>query len=47
MKIISKIYCWLFKHDFIQEARLDNGRSAYGRYKCIRCGKEYAWQYDY
>ena len=47
MKILSKIHCWLFGHDFIQESRIDNGSSQYGNYMCIRCGKEHHWQYDY
>ena len=45
--MIAKIYCWLFGHDMIEEGKFDNGRSGYGAYICLRCGKIHNWQYDY
>ncbi len=47
MKIITKIYCWLKGHDWIVEGIIDNGRSKFGGYRCIRCNREHQWQYDY
>lgn len=47
LKVLAKIYCFLFKHDFVEEGKFDNGRSKYGIYKCTRCGYNHDWQYDY
>lgn len=46
MGIISKIYCWLFRHNFIEEGKHFNGRSYYGCYRCVRCECRVNWQYD-
>lgn len=47
MKIISRIWCFLRGHDFVEEGSFDNGTSKYGAYRCVRCGKIHDWQYDY
>ena len=46
-KGLAKMYCWLFKHDMVSLFSIDNGRSKYGTFKCLRCDKEEHWQYDY
>ena len=46
MKLLAKIYCFLFGHDMISEGEFDNGISKYGEYGCLRCGKRHYWQYD-
>ena len=47
MNILTKIYCWFFRHDMIEEGKCDNGRSMFGGYRCLRCGYIHNWQYDY
>ena len=46
MKLLTKIYCWLFRHDMAAEGKFDNGQSQFGAYKCLRCGYNHLWQYD-
>ena len=53
MKIISKIWCFLKGHDWLEIYKLDNSdifdgqwRSSWGMHKCMRCKKEETWQYD-
>jgi len=51
MKLISKIYCWLFGHDMVPEGfnlpiPHDVARSYVGAYRCMRCGKVHQYQYD-
>jgi hypothetical protein len=46
MRMIKKLYCFLFKHDFVVTGKFDNERSQWGRYDCVRCGKYIDWQYD-
>jgi hypothetical protein len=46
-KLFSLIWCWLVGHDFVAEGNIDNGQSQFGAYRCIRCGKNHCWQYDY
>lgn len=45
-KGIARIYCWLFKHDMVEEGKYDNGQSLFGAYECLRCGLKHQWQYD-
>jgi len=45
--MLNKIFCWLFGHDFITEGKMDNGRSQWGAHRCMRCGFNHLWQYDY
>lgn len=45
--MIAKIYCWLFKHDFVVNGDHENHHSKFGSYTCIRCGFIHNWQYDY
>jgi len=47
MKIITKIYCFLFRHDFVLLGKWDNGSSAFRDYECVRCGKLVQCQFDY
>ena len=44
---MKKLWCFLVGHDMIAEGEFDNGRSKYGAYECLRCGKIHDWQYDY
>lgn len=50
-KWLIKVYCFLRGHDFISLYRIDNmdrgGRSYWGTHKCMRCGKEEHWQWDF
>ena len=45
--LMAKFYCFLFRHDFVIEGEFDNGHSKWGAYKCVRCGYNHTWQYDY
>ena len=47
MKILKMIYCFLFRHDLLLVYEEDNGRSQFKQYKCVRCDKEFDFQYDY
>lgn len=47
MELLKKIWCFLKGHDMVKEGSFDNGRSKFGGYRCMRCGKESTWQYDY
>ncbi len=47
MKKIEKLWCFLRGHDFVKTSHIDNGRSQFGEYECVRCGKTHSWQYDY
>ena len=47
MKKLSRIYCFFKGHDFLLEAKHDNGRSKFKDYVCMRCKKEHHNQYDY
>ena len=48
---LTRFWCFLFGHDNIQLFSLSNistgGRSAWGTHKCLRCGREESWQYDF
>ncbi len=47
MKYLKKIYCFLFRHDFVKIFYQDNGKSQMREYKCVRCGYVEDSQYDY
>lgn len=46
MKILAKVFCFLFRHDMIAEGNFDNGQSQFGAYRCLRCDRTHMWQYD-
>jgi len=54
LKIITRIWCFIKGHDSITLYSLNNAdifdggvwRSAWGNHKCLRCEKEWPWQYD-
>jgi len=45
--MLKKVWCFIKGHDMIEEARIDNGTSQWGNHKCLRCGIQNHWQYDY
>ena len=47
MVFLRKLWCFIRGHDMVSEGEMDNGRSKYGAYLCLRCGKNHPWQYDY
>lgn len=51
---LTKLYCWIFRHDMVNLFSLNNApnaneppRSSWGEHKCVRCGFVEAWQYDH
>ena len=44
---MSKIFCWLFGHVFVDVGKHDNGRTKWGTKMCARCGTRIEWQFDY
>lgn len=51
MKKLVKLWCFIVGHNMINLYKMDNltnyGRSYWGMHKCMRCGKEENWQYDF
>jgi len=52
-KIIQRIWCFIVGHDMISVYTLNNAdffegvwRSTWGNHVCMRCGKEFPWQWD-
>ncbi len=43
----NRLFCYLFRHDFVKVFYQDNGRSQFREYECVRCGKVTDYQYDY
>ena len=47
MKRISKIWCWVVGHDWLETGTFVNDHSCSGEYNCMRCNKVQSWSYAY